>query len=100
MGAKFRYAHALDTDEDAFRGVKIISMGGTLAWEEEFNYAANPEATRRMLRDRRGVQCHHEHGYRGRRHHGRLSAGFPLYMLPAAHIPTDFCVQTFLFYLY
>ena len=24
-------------------------MGGTLAWEEEFNYAANPEATRRML---------------------------------------------------
>ena len=29
--------------------VKIISMGGTLAWDEEFNYAANPEATRRML---------------------------------------------------
>ena len=34
LGTADNIAHALDTDEDAFRGVKIISMGGTLAWDE------------------------------------------------------------------
>ena len=34
VGTADNIAHALDADEDAFRGVKIISMGGTLAWDE------------------------------------------------------------------
>ena len=47
LGTADNIAHALDADEDAFRGVKIISMGGTLAWDEVRRLCGNQNFTAR-----------------------------------------------------
>mmetsp|Transcript_7652 Transcript_7652/g.22678 ORF Transcript_7652/g.22678 Transcript_7652/m.22678 type:complete len:397 (+) Transcript_7652:473-1663(+) len=49
LGTADNVGHALDMDPDAFRGVKIVSMGGTLEGDKEFNYMLAPGPTQQML---------------------------------------------------
>mmetsp|Transcript_7649 Transcript_7649/g.22665 ORF Transcript_7649/g.22665 Transcript_7649/m.22665 type:complete len:358 (+) Transcript_7649:473-1546(+) len=57
LGTADNVGHALDMDPDAFRGVKIVSMGGTLEGDKEFNYMLAPGPTQQMLAASSDVTC-------------------------------------------